>query len=95
MKIIIERIGTVKIHLLDFDDFTQTAKNHTPNNIGKSRITTPLSIKLKPWINKLINIIIKTEIIPMPEPKNPPAIGAKKSNKVKLAFEPTTCVKGI
>ena len=42
-----------------------------------------------------ITLTDKTEIKPPNEVINAPTVGAKKSNKVKLVFEPTMLVKGI
>ncbi|KKQ19021.1 MAG: hypothetical protein US33_C0040G0002 [Parcubacteria group bacterium GW2011_GWC1_36_9] len=45
--------------------------------------------------NKLNSSTPKTETMPKTGPKNPPAIGPKKSKRVNETFDPMTLLKGI
>ncbi len=47
------------------------------------------------FIKLLVTSTEKTEIIPYKGPKNAPAIGAKKSKRVKDTFDPASLLKGI
>lgn len=46
------------------------------------------------FIRLLVTKTVKTEAIPKIGPKKTPAIGAKKSNKVKETFDPASLLKG-
>ena len=46
-------------------------------------------------IRLFVTITANTEIIPKIGPKNAPAMGAKKSKRVKDTFEPASLLKGI
>lgn len=61
--------------------------------MGKSLMIAPV-VQGASLIKLLVTLTVSTEAMPKKGPKNAPAKGAKKSNRVKDTLEPASLLKG-